>query len=349
MKYVLLVTALAFSLCLSAQEMQIPETQRLLISKRTATWCPHCGTWGWSLFSDLLADHAGQAELWSVHYSGDLMNPTAEKIAENLGGQSQPRFYVGHTDQNVTSGTAAAARTAIADQVDAAAGQSPLAQTGIIVADEGSYLDIRTTTRFFSAAEGEFFLAVYVVQKSVIANQAGHGSSSDHKLVLADRATAEWYGEMLGEGTIAAGTEREINVNFSLQGYDPENLRIVTVIWKREGDRYLFVNTNGTDEMVEGPLAVGEYEVPKGQIIVRTNPIRHHLLQLTVVNVPLMEQGRLLLVSMDGRYYGSLAGAGELFDGQPCTFPLDPNMPAGSYVLMLETPAGTWLQPILVN
>lgn len=87
--FMLLVAALFI---MKAAAQQVEEVQRTLITKRTASWCINCGTWGWTLFDGLVADNEDKSVLIAAHYDGDLENAAAEEITDNFGGFYQPRF-----------------------------------------------------------------------------------------------------------------------------------------------------------------------------------------------------------------------------------------------------------------
>jgi hypothetical protein len=70
----LIFTLFFFSAVLSVhtQNIEVPATQKSLITKRTADWCPLCGGWGWPFFRQLILDNSNKAVLIAAHYSGAL-------------------------------------------------------------------------------------------------------------------------------------------------------------------------------------------------------------------------------------------------------------------------------------
>ncbi|HHB79571.1 MAG TPA: hypothetical protein ENK85_10105, partial [Saprospiraceae bacterium] len=64
MKKILLLL-LAVGISYLAQAQEVPQTQSSLIIKKTASWCPPCGGWGWDLFEQLIDDNDSQAILWA--------------------------------------------------------------------------------------------------------------------------------------------------------------------------------------------------------------------------------------------------------------------------------------------
>jgi hypothetical protein len=236
----------------SAQDITVPATQRTLISKRTASWCSLCGGWGWTFFRNLIDDNADKAVLLGVQYDGQHTTPTSLALAANFGGVSQPIFFVNNVNQQVTSSTAASARTAIANQVNTAYAAQPVAQTGLKLIFDNStqMLTVQSKTRFFQASSGEYYLGLYVVQKSFIGFQAGQGSSAQHKERLFTHLGSTPFGEWLASGAIAAGTEYSGSAQINLSGQQVSNLRIVSILWKKEGNTYRVVNTNDEDNFL---------------------------------------------------------------------------------------------------
>ena len=60
-QFTLLTIFCIASISLFSQEVM--EVQQTLLTKRTATWCPYCGTWGWGFFEDLIEDNEEKAVL----------------------------------------------------------------------------------------------------------------------------------------------------------------------------------------------------------------------------------------------------------------------------------------------
>lgn len=49
----------------------VTDIQTTLITKRTADWCPYCGSYGWQFTTQLKPKLEGKdAIMWNVHHSG---------------------------------------------------------------------------------------------------------------------------------------------------------------------------------------------------------------------------------------------------------------------------------------
>ena len=227
----------------------VPQEQRTLITKVTASWCPPCGGWAWTMFEDMIADNEEKAVLLAAHYSGNLITPAAENMAQNFGAVYQPIFFLGNENQNVSSSTAAAKRTTIKEMVDANFLETPIANAGMNATLDGNNLSVQTKAKFFQAAEGEYYLGVYVVENELVGYQASRGNDAVHEKVIRASMTSDVFGNLLMNGTIAADTEFDQTFEMTLDDtWNTEHLEIVSILWKKEGDKFEFVNTNLTSE-----------------------------------------------------------------------------------------------------
>ncbi len=227
----------------SAQE--VDPSQKSIITKISATWCPPCGSWGWDFFEELLEDHNDAALVIANHYSGDLRNPTAEAIEENFRNIGQPSFYLGNQDQNVTRTNVGDRRTSIAERVDAEAAMSPMANSGIYTRLDDRSLHVDARTVFFEDADGDYYLNVYVVEDKVIADQASRGNDVEHSAILRTGLEENPWGIEIISGSASAGDAVETDFDFEIPSdWVIENIILASVIWKREADdSYSFVNT----------------------------------------------------------------------------------------------------------
>ncbi len=248
-KNYLTIVAILFSVSLFAQDA--PEIQKSMITKSTATWCPNCGTWGWSLFLGLLEDNDENALVVATHFSGDLQNPTASALVSNFNSSSQPRFILGNEIIGVSNSNWSTKRTEFAAAVEAAAATAPVVNAGLTVEiTPDNEFFITTNTTFFQDADGEYNIAAYIVENDVIANQASQGPMTEHKNILRTSASADAFGELVTNGTVTAGTS--FNNTFTLpieSEWVLDNVEVAVVIWKKgaNGD-WVFENTNETSE-----------------------------------------------------------------------------------------------------
>ncbi|MBK7409786.1 MAG: Omp28-related outer membrane protein [Saprospirales bacterium] len=232
----------------SVAAQEVAEVQQTLITKRTATWCPYCGSWGWDFFESLLATTSAKSVLVAAHFGGSkLENPTSIAFVNNLGSSSQPKFFVNNELQNVTSSNLPSALTVVQTKVNDNYQAAPLANVGLKTAWNGNNLDIQTRTRFFQNGDGAYYLAIYLVEDNVLEIQASQIGTVAHDRILRGAATPTTFGDLLLNGSVAAGTEYTSTYTVSTSAYNIDNLDIVGIIWKEEGGKYLVVNVWAID------------------------------------------------------------------------------------------------------
>ena len=248
-KNYLTLVAILFSVSLFAQDA--PEVQKSMITKSTATWCPNCGTWGWSLFLGLIEDNDEDALVIASHFSGDLQNPTAAALISNFNSSSQPRFLLNNDDLGVSNSNWSGKRTEFAAAVTAAAATAPVVNAGLKVeiTPDNEFL-ITTNTMFFQDADGEYNIAAYIVENNVIANQASQGPMTEHKNILRASASTDAFGELITNGTVTSNTSFDHTFTMPIATeWILDNVEVAVVIWKRgPSGNWIFENTNETSE-----------------------------------------------------------------------------------------------------
>ncbi|MFK8054516.1 MAG: Omp28-related outer membrane protein [Saprospiraceae bacterium] len=247
MRILLLLLALS-SLSLFAQQT-VPEVQKPMVTKVTATWCPPCGGWGWDLFEDLIEDNETSAVLIAGHYAGsDLETTAGNEIADNFGVSGQPSFYLGNTRQSATSGSAATSRTNIKNAIDAQVASAPVANATVwSTAIQGREFSFETKTQFFQAASGEYNLAVYAVEDDVINRQTSRGNDAVHHRVMRGTILGQSsFGELVVNGSASVDAIYTSSFSFDFPAtWMMDEVRLVTVLWKKNGaGGFDFVNAN---------------------------------------------------------------------------------------------------------
>ncbi|MEK7257887.1 MAG: Omp28-related outer membrane protein, partial [Bacteroidota bacterium] len=226
-----------------AAAQQIEAVQRSLITKRTATWCPPCGAWGWTMFDNLIADNQDKAVFFAAHFGTSLLaNTVGEELTDNFGAAYQPVFYLDEVNQNATSGNAASTRTAIKTKVDDAFAAEPIANSTFKPTWQNGQIKVDASVKFFQATEGDFYLGVYLVEDNVLEYQASIGNNAVHHQVLQASFSTSTWGEPLANGSVEA--DATFTKSFSLEAEDPatHDYEVVGVIWKKVGSKYQVVN-----------------------------------------------------------------------------------------------------------
>ncbi|MFN7117005.1 MAG: Omp28-related outer membrane protein [Saprospiraceae bacterium] len=274
--------ALLFTVTLFAQtNLEVPTTQKSLVTKHTATWCPFCGSpESWDLqnfFADSL--DGKNAVVLSAHQSSSSSLYSVagrDLLAKFPGVVYQPEFFFNTTK---ITGEESAIKTTIVNQVNQAAGQAAAVQTGLkatyVLSNDS--LVVSTKTKFFQAAQGEYRLAILLVEKEVMATQAARTGMQRHKRVVRRTITANVDGVVLADGNIAANTELERNFSIKWNNqYNLDNIELVTIIWKRNttNNRLEFVNTNEVTQVQQATTSTKNVDFLTGRFVITPNPVR---------------------------------------------------------------------------
>lgn len=338
---------LALPLMLQGQDIEVPQTRHPLITKRTATWCPKCGGYGWTLFRDLLADNQSEALIMAAHFgSSALTNDVSNELTTALGGFGQPIFFLNTENLGVTSGNIAAVRQDAAAAVDDFNEIPPVAQTGLVAEATADSLIVRTKTGFFESIEGASVnLSVYLIEPNVVANQSGQGAMAEHKNVLRHTMTGTAFGETIAEGGAAAGDEVERRYSLSVadleaQGINTEalgnnSLIVAAVLWLNTAEGFEVLNTN---QVRESMLTTAPDLQARADFRVFPTPAVSDI-TVSLVLQQAIAGGRIQLVNSNGQWVrtihsGPLTGGAHHF-----TMPRL-ELPAGAYWLQLTDGVG---------
>lgn len=350
----LFISILAFSSLIAQVGVEAPMTNQPLITKRTASWCPLCGGWGWALFRGLLEDNTENALLVAAHYSGDYLNPAAVAITNNFGGFGQPTFFVNNANQNANSSNGATVRNNVKTLVQAINAQPPVVQAGLRASIDDNYaVEVEAKAKFFEATEGEYYLGAYLIQRNFIAYQAGQGNAAEHKQMLRLSFNGEPFGQLIASGSISAGTEVGLSFNIGYSDWEQagivdidavydDNFEVATIIWKKEGDTFQVVNTNATDiDILSGLAEFRQLAVFRAYPTPATEEVTVQLEfseTLSGAQLQLLDVNGALLRTL---FTGNFTAGAHTFSLQRA------GLPTGQYFLQLSAEGTTTGQPIL--
>ena len=339
----IVIIVVVFFATTTVTSQEIPEQQMPLVTKVTATWCPFCGAWGWDAFEKLYDENQEKAILISNHFSGDLRNPTAETFADNLEAFGQPIFYLNNDNLTFSSSTYSAkaenAKITIAEQYE----MSPTANTGVNASLIGNELMVETKTRFFQAASGDYYVGVYIIENGVINFQSSRGNNAFHKNVLRAGMSSNAFGVNLGNGNFSVGTAIDKSFTMTLdQNWNIDNILLATMIWKKEGEKFVYVNgnlikdwlsTTSTTDLAEA-LEVNIWPtIANDQVTLTMNTSGTRILAIDVVN----QEGKLIHSQLPT----SKSYQHHIFDVAQWT--------SGIYYLRINTVKGVVTKPLVVQ
>lgn len=344
-KTLTLLIFIVFVFGISAQE--VPNVQYSMLTKITATWCTFCGTWGWDAFEKLLPENEGKAIIISNHYSGDLRNNTAAAIASNLNTFGQPLFYVNNTNQNFSSNNWTSKTEDTKKMIEDNYKASPIVNAGIMASLNGNTLNVKTKTRFFKSAEGEFYLGVYVIEDKVVNYQASRSSAAVHKNVLRGSVGPEHFGKLISSGQVASGTEMENEFTTTLNAsWNTDNIKLATIIWRKVGDSYLYFNGYVFDEW-QTTTSIKNNSI-EGFKVDLNNLIAHEDLVFVISIEKPIKDLSIKLYDIQGNLLSSKSytglNAGIHHEEWDTNF-----MPSGSYLLQFHSPNGSLIKRFILQ
>jgi len=274
-----------------------------------------------------------------------LQTDASKAFASNFGATSQPRFFVNNTDQNATSSNFPTVRQTIKTMVDDNALQSPVVQTGIeanYFADENN-VSIQTNTQFFQDAEGDYYLGLYFIKKLLVAPQANQGDEAQHHELLQEEITPnaeDDFGTPLVSGTIASGNiyGSVATVNINTETFDYQNYEVAAIIWKKEAEKYIFVNGNRVDVDL-GVTRTNSLAALESSFSIRPNIITNDF-QLTFSAKEEIQNARIDLYNMEGQLIQNFY-SGNLSTGEQTLQVQRPgNIASGVYLIKMSTVDG---------
>jgi hypothetical protein len=231
--------------------------------------------------------------------------------------------------------------------VNAAFQQVPVANTSFLPFYSAGEIQVPAKVRFFQDAQGHYFLGIYLIENNVTAFQSGIGANAVHQKVFRASFTQGTWGQEIVNGGVLAGTE--FDLSFSMPANDPQlsDYEVVGVIWKKEGEKYLPVNTWSTGTFAS-PTNSTKQAVPLPSLSVWPQPAAGSC--RAQLDLPYPQAVRLLLSDSAGR------SIGEIFSGSLAagTHPFDlseavAGLPAGTYFLQVRTAFGIRSEPVLVR
>lgn len=240
-----LLCFMIISLTLAGQNFNTK--QATLVIKKTADWCPFCGTYGWDFFKGLYDDVKADpnAILVAMHYSGGLQNNAALQITNNYNAPGQPVFIVNNTDILVNSSNVSSKISETKNTI-----QTNDSRNAAIALDlnllkiNGSKFQIQVHAQAMQDLGGiETYVGFYRVKNNVIHNQASRSATASHINVLegAFPGSTVW-GEALFTGTISKGTIKVVSQEIDAFPTNADT-KIMALVWnKLPSGKYSFLN-----------------------------------------------------------------------------------------------------------
>ncbi|KAA5536414.1 Omp28-related outer membrane protein [Taibaiella lutea] len=233
------------ALCVSASATlfaQVPDMKsRSVVFKFTETWCGPCGEWGWELAEDIIGDLGDKGYYIGVMGSSTPATMDAncyDAFESNFPITGYPTFMVNNTDGGF-----------ILSSVQNV--YNPVYTTAPVVSPAGVYtiannkITLNTKTKFWSNTTGDYYVAAYVVEDSVLATQNGQTGMVGHHHILRGSMNTDLspWGQNLVNGSVNANAEYTKAFTMDIaQGWVANKLEVYVIIYKKEGTTYKVVN-----------------------------------------------------------------------------------------------------------
>ncbi len=287
------ITAMVFSGCKKTAKndgetawFEPENKQRSLMLDFTATWCTYCGSWGHPTFNAAetsagdaalpFAIQGSSSELSAIQYKPNNDTPYYARhlsdFSNNLNGITvggYPTLCV-----NNKSGYGSGSQATMVNDINAFNAKAPVANINFGITKNANGFTAKTTTKFFQAASGEFFITMFITQNNIIHQQNVAGTyvpNYTHNNIIrawpisnAKETTGtiaglnKTFGDAIISGDIASGkfvnkeltfyTDNKMTMipsTFDILTWNQNNtanLYVTALIWKKENGKYTFVN-----------------------------------------------------------------------------------------------------------
>lgn len=219
-----------------------------LIHERTATWCPLCGGWGWTFKDQILNGFENDKVIFmAVHHSGDLMNQDAVTFGNNFGGSGQPIFFVDGVDIRVNNSNRdqkfqeTQLEVEFKDFAEVLAGVE-IQSTFDIFRNE---LNVEAEVEYLVNLSDtvNYYLGLYLLE-DVMNSQSNRTGLQLHRNVLRKSILPNVFDNEIKIGGVQQGEKYQFQGKLENLSGDPENYKVLAVIWTKPDNKYLFFNAN---------------------------------------------------------------------------------------------------------
>lgn len=226
------------------QSLDVAEQNMSVVAKRTATWCGPCGSSGFPAFAQMETDFEGKAVFMA--WKDAFATPKGSELFDEVGplfdlGGSVPTFFTNFKKERA-SGTI----------VDAHNNSPVIANSNYSFSVSGNKVNLKTTTKFFQDAEGDYLVAPYMIVDGIVGNQNGHADGANtvhHKYVAGvakpvTSSTDENFGYQVAKNGAKAG--HTVSLEFEATrdpSWNKNDISFGVIIFKQESaDSLTFIN-----------------------------------------------------------------------------------------------------------
>lgn len=216
----------------------LPEQKsRTIVINFTSLTCGNCGSYGIPALISAYTNFPDDVIPLKVNTGDELSCSVGMLLSFSYNYSSIPYFVVGNQEGVFYSDL----NSTIAGQI----GGTCNAGLAGVFSVSGSTISIKTQVKFYAADQGEYYLAVYLMEDGLSAIQSGQGSAPYiHNKVLRGNAVGNSaHGELITNQNVPAGTI--INKTYTAQVLDtwnPSNMYAALVLWKKIGNDWEYIN-----------------------------------------------------------------------------------------------------------
>lgn len=313
------------------QAQEVTTSQWTHIQKRTADWCPNCGTWGWDFKEQIIADYADQPVLiWSAHYSGGLANPTSQELASNYGGNGQPLFFVDGANILLNSGNSAEKLTLVQQSVELNSGFPAFYGSGADATYDGTTISVNAKAQLFEpSGDSPLHLGLYLMRKATTANQASVGQNAVHKNLVVNHFGDDVFGPQIVASNGAAGSEYTVTAELELPNEDISNYNVVSIIWASINGQYQFANANVHEISLSSSVDNDLLQAAKLSV----SQVLQGTVELGIVSDVAAESAQVAIYDMSGNLVTTQAA--RIAEGNNQLTVSTPDLASGMYIVNL--------------
>lgn len=328
-----LLAALCLGLSVEAQTWIIPNTKKTIIVKTAADWCGPCGDFGWTRTQELI-DQEKNAITLAVHSTSintdlNVVPSFATDMEANVDVplSGVPNFVVSRKNMG-TSSTAD-----IRQHVASVTAGTATVNTGFIATWKGDSLIVNTRTKFFSTATGEYYIAIYAYEDSVVAYQENIGNNAVHHNIFRLPNGATTWGTKLTGSSFTAASQQDITFRFTVpSNWKKNKMTVFAVIWKKTGSTYDVANANLQKSY---PTSIANTNIQEAKTTVFPNPATNNI---SIKFCDDIKHVDAILIDITGKKVATL------YNGEVLNTTLQisrPDVVNGTYFLQLNTNLGT--------
>lgn len=325
---------------------RIPPNKPVIV-KVTSTECNVCGLKAWDELKEVIDLYDDDAVIMAVHplELSLLFSNTSLEFVENMPQFfGTPSFYINREVQPFSFWLGGVRET-----IEAFQERQVIAHPFVNYTIEDNELKVEVKTEFFKKANRPHHVSVFVLEDEVVEDQSSRGPDETHSKILRTHIGEAVFGTLLSEEPIEIGQVFSNNYSLTLnEEWNANKIQIAVIIWERNTDNYVIVNSNVATEPTALSTSTNFLEAAQVELSIQPTI----LVDATTINVTLptaLENLNLNLMNVLGQTVQTVF-SGDLTKGNH-SFLLNRNdyNSRGLYFLVLEKGGSKLTQKIIIK